>query len=48
MPFVTADIPSVVSGVDAAVAVEMDGDGEVDDDDDDPEGSNGDPLRCER
>ena len=44
MPLVTATIPSVVSGVDAAVAVEIDGDGDVDDDDD-PEASCGDTLQ---
>lgn len=48
VPLVTATIPSVVSGVDAAVAVEMDGEGDADDDVEDTEGSNGDVLRCKR
>lgn len=45
---VTAVIPSVVMGVDAAVIVEMEGDGEADDDDDDSEGSIGEARGCGR
>ena len=48
VPLVTAVIPSVVMGVDAAVIVEMEGDGEADDDEDDSEGSTGEIRGCGR